>query len=74
VDTPLLQQMSAGALPMIESSPKIRPEEVLDSIEPALEENRLFVFPGRGTSTVWRLRRLAPALLWRRLHQVTGLA
>jgi NAD(P)-dependent dehydrogenase (short-subunit alcohol dehydrogenase family) len=68
VATPLLDQMGRGARDMIDASPKIEPEEVVDAIEDALERGRFLVFPGRGSSTVWRLRRFLPGLLWRRLH------
>jgi NAD(P)-dependent dehydrogenase (short-subunit alcohol dehydrogenase family) len=73
VDTPLLQQMGRGAREMIHGSPKIPPEEVVDAIEDALERARFWVFPGRGTTIAWRLRRMLPGLLWRRMHQVTGI-
>jgi short-subunit dehydrogenase len=73
VDTPLLDQVKGAARAMVDSTPAIRPEEVLDAIEDALERGRFWVFPGRGTSVAWRLRRFVPGLLWRRLHQVTGL-
>jgi len=71
VATPLLDQAKSKPR-ILEQSPPIRPEEVLDAIEDALERGRLWVFPGRGTSLIWRLRRLLPGLMWRRLHQVEG--
>jgi short-subunit dehydrogenase len=73
VDTPLLDQMGPGATDMIDASPKIRPDEVVDAIEDALERGQFFVFPGRGTTMVWRLRRFLPGLIWRRVHQTTRL-
>ncbi len=73
VDTPMLDQMKDGAREMIAATPPIRPDEVLDAIEDALERGRFWVFPGRGTSVAWRLRRFLPGLLWRRLHRVTGI-
>jgi hypothetical protein len=54
-------------------SPKIQPEEVLDAIEEGLEAGDCFVFPGRGTKVAWRVRRLAPNLIWKRIHQTTGI-
>lgn len=73
VDTPMLEQMTGPAERMVGESPKIQPEEVLDAIEEGLEAGKLFVFPGRGTKTVWRVRRFAPNLIWKRLHQSTGI-
>jgi len=73
VDTPMLDQMKGGAEKMIGESPKIQPEEVLDAIEKGLEAGDCFVFPGRGTTAAWRIRRFAPNLLWKRIHQTTGI-
>ena len=70
VDTPLLDQVKAKS---VDASPKIQPAEVLDAIEEGLEGGKFWVFPGRGTRWVWRIRRFLPGLLWRRLHQLEGL-
>ena len=70
VDTPLLDQAKAKS---IDASPMIQPGEVLDAIEESLEAGRFWVFPGKGTRWVWRVRRFLPGLLWRRLHQIEGL-
>ena len=70
VDTPLLEQAKAKS---IDASPMIQPGEVLDAIEESLEGGRFWVFPGKGTRWVWRVRRFLPGLLWRRLHQIEGL-
>ncbi|WP_208027033.1 SDR family NAD(P)-dependent oxidoreductase [Rhabdothermincola sediminis] len=67
VDTPLLDQIGDRGPRALARTPRIRPEEVLDSIEQALDEGRPFAFPGRGTATLWRLRRFAPGLLWARI-------
>lgn len=64
VDTPMLEQVGAGAPPGFDRVRAIQPEAVLEAIEDALETGRLFVFPGRGTTTLWRLRRFAPGLIW----------
>jgi NAD(P)-dependent dehydrogenase (short-subunit alcohol dehydrogenase family) len=69
VDTPLLDQVAAHAPPGFDQLPRIRAEEVLDAMELALERRRLFAFPGRGTATVWRLRRLVPGFLWQRIER-----
>lgn len=73
VDTPMLDQMKGGAEKMVGESPKIQPEEVLDAIEEGLEAGDCFVFPGRGTTAAWRIRRFAPNLIWKRIHQTTGI-
>ncbi len=70
VDTPLLDQAKAKS---IDAAPMIQPVEVLDAIEESLEGGRFWVFPGKGTRWVWRLRRFLPGLLWRRLHKIEGL-
>jgi len=70
VDTPLLEQAKAKS---IDASPMIQPVEVLDAIEESLEGGRFWVFPGKGTRWVWRVRRFLPGLLWRRLHQIEEL-
>jgi short-subunit dehydrogenase len=69
VDTPMLVQIEGeGRGPRgLKDLPPIRPEEVLDAIEDGLEAGELLVFPGRGATTLWRLRRLAPGLLWKRV-------
>jgi len=73
VETPMLEQLRGRAREMVAASPRIQPAEVLDAIEAGLEAGRLWVFPGKGTAAAWRVRRLAPGLIWRRLHQTTGL-
>jgi NADP-dependent 3-hydroxy acid dehydrogenase YdfG len=42
---------------------------VLDAVERALDTGELLVLPGRGTKTVWRTRRFAPRLTWRRVER-----
>lgn len=68
VETPLLDQLGEHAPARFDQAPRIRPEEVLDAVEVALDQGRLFAFPGRGTSAVWRLRRFLPALLWKQVE------
>lgn len=67
VDTPLLDQVKEHGPKSLERQPRIRPEAVLDSIEHALDRGDLFAFPGRGTATIWRVRRFLPSLLWKRI-------
>ncbi|MCG8590785.1 MAG: SDR family NAD(P)-dependent oxidoreductase, partial [Proteobacteria bacterium] len=51
VATPLLQQGHDTVWPkLLDQSPPIAPEQVLDAIEDSLESGRFWVFPGRGTS------------------------
>jgi NAD(P)-dependent dehydrogenase (short-subunit alcohol dehydrogenase family) len=71
VATPLLDQ-ALSRPKLLEESPRLRPEQVLDAVERALERGRLFVFPGRGSALAWRLRRFAPGLVWRRLNRLEG--
>jgi NAD(P)-dependent dehydrogenase (short-subunit alcohol dehydrogenase family) len=73
VATPLLQQGRDTVWPnVLDQSPPIEPQQVLDAIEKTLEADRFWVFPGRGTSLGWRLRRWLPGLVWRQVHRVEG--
>ncbi len=71
VATPLLDQAKSKPK-ALEGWPPMQPGDVLDAIEAALEAGRLWVFPGRGTSFVWRLRRFVPGLMWRTAHRLEG--
>ena len=72
VATPLLDQAKSEPK-VLKEQPPIRPEEVLDAIETTLEKGQLWVFPGRGTSLAWRVRRFLPELMWRNVHRVEGI-
>jgi NAD(P)-dependent dehydrogenase (short-subunit alcohol dehydrogenase family) len=72
VDTPLLDQATSQPK-FLAQSPRIRPEQVLDAVERALERGEHFVFPGRGSKLAWRMRRFAPGLVWRRFLELEGL-
>ena len=73
VATPLLQQGRDTVWPkLLDQVPPIEPGAVLDAIESALEADRFWVFPGRGTSLGWRLRRWLPNLIWRQVHRAEG--
>ena len=73
VATPLLDQGRETAWPaLLDEAPPIEPGEVLAEIERTLERDDFWVFPGRGTRIGWRLRRLLPDVVWRRIHQVEG--
>ncbi len=60
VDTPLLDTIGADAPVGLTRAPRLAPEVVLDAIEDALDGDRFWCFPGRGTTLLWRLRLLAP--------------
>ncbi len=74
VDTPLLDQVGPNGPKDFERMPRLAPEVVLDAVEAALDAGHLFAFPGRGTTTLWRLRRFAPNLLWKRIDKMEGTA
>ncbi|MCC5952616.1 MAG: SDR family NAD(P)-dependent oxidoreductase [Acidimicrobiia bacterium] len=71
VETPLLDQ-AVERPARFDQLPRLGPEEVLDSVEDALAAGRCFAFPGRGTTATWRMRRWAPALMWRNLRAFAG--
>jgi len=73
VKTPLLQQARDTVWPKVfDQGTHIQPEEVLDAIDESLSKNELFVFPGKGTKSIWRIRRWFPGVLWKNLHKVEG--
>ena len=45
---------------------------IYKSIERTLEGGHFWVFPGRGTTLAWRLRRWLPGLFWSRVHAIEG--
>jgi NAD(P)-dependent dehydrogenase (short-subunit alcohol dehydrogenase family) len=70
VDTPLLSQVGQSAGALMEASGQIQPEQVLDAIELSLDKGEFFVFPGKGTRTVQRVRRFVPDALWKGFHDI----
>ena len=71
VQTPLLLQAKDTVWPkVLDERPAIEPELVLDAIEISLSKGQFWVFPGKGTRVGWLMRRLAPDLVWRNIHQV----
>ncbi|MFI9833314.1 SDR family NAD(P)-dependent oxidoreductase [Streptomyces sp. NPDC051913] len=60
VETPMLTEMQRNHPDVISDAPGIHPDVVLRSAERALARGRVLAFPGRGTTTLWRARRLAP--------------
>ena len=74
VKTPLLDQARQTVWPKVfDSGEHIEAEDVLAAIDQSLEKNELFVFPGKGTKNIWRLRRFLPGLLWKNILKVEGL-
>lgn len=63
VETPMLQTLRSTHPEIINDKPGISPAQVLAAAESALRKGHLFVFPGRGVTTLWRARRLAPTKL-----------
>ena len=70
VATPMLDAINAADPLALGGQPSIRPAEVLDAAEAALERGEIFAFPGRITRSAIRVRRLAPSLLWKRMDKV----
>ncbi|MFI8536476.1 SDR family NAD(P)-dependent oxidoreductase [Streptomyces aquilus] len=60
VETPMLTEMQRDHPDLISDAPGIHPDVVLRAAERALARRRILAFPGRGTTTLWRARRLAP--------------
>jgi len=52
--------------------PPITPDKVLDAIERDVARGRLMCFPNRRVRVTWLMRRIAPGLVWRFMHQVEG--
>jgi NAD(P)-dependent dehydrogenase (short-subunit alcohol dehydrogenase family) len=76
VDTPLYTDLMAGTSlgPRIQKFVKpITPDSVIDAIDRALPGKRTYVFPGRGTTAMHRMRRFAPTLTNRIFRSIYGL-
>jgi NAD(P)-dependent dehydrogenase (short-subunit alcohol dehydrogenase family) len=69
VATPLLDQAESKPK-ILEQSPPLRPEQVLEAIDKALDAGRFWVFPGLGSTAAWRARRFLPNLVWKYLHRI----
>jgi NAD(P)-dependent dehydrogenase (short-subunit alcohol dehydrogenase family) len=69
VETPMVDDMRRRDPRSLGGQRGIPPGEVLDALDRALARvgrvRSPFVFPGRATPTLWRVRRLFPGLLWR---------
>ncbi|MEZ5170006.1 MAG: SDR family oxidoreductase [Acidimicrobiia bacterium] len=76
VDTPMLDVfIEEGAVPpkTREMKTTLQPSDVIDGIEPALEAGKLFFFPGRGSTAMYRARRYAPNLTWKAIRRAYDL-
>jgi NAD(P)-dependent dehydrogenase (short-subunit alcohol dehydrogenase family) len=71
VDTPMVDGIRARDELALGGQDGIEPGVVLDAVERSLQAAELFVLPDRGTKTVWRTRRFAPRLIWRRIERAT---
>lgn len=69
VETPMVESIRARDALALGGQRGIDPSVVLDAIEGSLDAGELFVLPGKGTRTVWRTRRFAPALVWRQIER-----
>ncbi|MEU6708139.1 SDR family NAD(P)-dependent oxidoreductase [Streptomyces wuyuanensis] len=63
VETPMAEWGRRTHPELIGQARGISPADVLDAVEHTLTARGLYVFPGRGTTTLWRARRFAPGLL-----------
>ncbi len=74
VKTPLLDQARDTVWPKIfDQGEHIEPQDVLDAIDKAVADDEFFVYPGRGSRMVQRMRRWFPNLLWKNVHRVEGI-
>ena len=74
VATPLLKQGLDTHWPkMLETgADPIPPEEMINAIEEHLAKDKFWVFHGKGATMGPLMRRLAPGLIWKQVHQVEG--
>jgi NAD(P)-dependent dehydrogenase (short-subunit alcohol dehydrogenase family) len=70
VETPMLKTLRVTNPETIGGKPGISPAKVLRAAESSLRRGRPFAFPGLGTTTLWRARRVAPIRLTRLLDTV----
>jgi NAD(P)-dependent dehydrogenase (short-subunit alcohol dehydrogenase family) len=74
VNTPLLQQGKDTHWPkMIEAGPNpVTPVEMINAIEDHLSRDKFWVFYGKGAKLGPLMRRLAPGLIWKQVHDTEG--
>jgi NAD(P)-dependent dehydrogenase (short-subunit alcohol dehydrogenase family) len=71
VDTPMVVGIRDRDEVAVGGQRGIDPSIVIDAIDRSLDAEELFVLPGKGTKSVWRARRFAPALIWRQIERAT---
>lgn len=62
VDTPMIDEIERG-VPGYSKAPMIGSDAVITGIERSLDKGQLMVFPGRGTKSLWTIRRFFPERL-----------
>ena len=74
VATPLLKQGRETAWPKMleDQSEPIAPSVVINAIQSCLDKGKFFVYPTRDAKIGAIMRRLAPGLIWKQVHQVEG--
>jgi len=73
VATPLWKQAEATVVPkLVNDTPPISPEEVLEDVEQCLEKGEFLSFPGKTTKLGYRMRRFLPGQIWKHAHKVEG--
>lgn len=73
VKTPLLDQARDTVWPKVfDQGEHITPDDVLKAIDDTISKDELLVFPGKGTRFAQRLRRWAPQMLWKNVHDTEG--
>jgi len=74
VATPLLKQGRETAWPkMLDGDEEpLQPSVVIDAIESHLDKGKFMVFPTRSVRTGALVRRFAPGLIWKQVHETEG--
>jgi NAD(P)-dependent dehydrogenase (short-subunit alcohol dehydrogenase family) len=73
VDTPLRQQAKSNPKIMQTGPAPMKPSEVIDAVDSAIDKGAFWVFPGAHARAGWWLRRLLPSVLWKIDHRAEGL-
>lgn len=73
VATPLWKQAHDTVMPkIIEKGDTLQAGDVLDDIESCLEAGKFYSMPGKNTKIGYYMRRLAPGLVWKNVHETEG--
>lgn len=70
VETPMTKWVRENHPEVMGDGAGITPADVVAATERALPGRKLHVFPGRGTTLIWRARRFAPRLLGRAMDRL----